>query len=282
MTPEIRRPLDREAAACRALVPEAFPSSGWPADLLVASAAGGVVGAAAIAWISRGFPVLIRVAEAWRGRGVGRALLAAAIARVRGETRLLRTWRPVPEGSPASRLFASAGFQTDKRLIVFETDAAAFEAAMTALLARRAHRIPESARVVPITEAEPDQVAQLVATQFGVPPQEIARRLVPGALSGFDRELSLALLNGDVLCGAMLASRSGSLLVVEINVVAPDWRRGWTNSMLVEAMARRGRAAGIELFRFCCQEHVTDTINLGRRTGARSFPAELAMLKPLR
>src|SRR4051812_10050124 len=116
---------------------------------------------------------------------------------------------------------------------------------MTALLARLRRRIPEGARVVPISQAKPDRVAELVAAQFGVPPHETARRLVPGAASGFDLELSLALLNGDVLCGAMLASRSGSLLVIEINIVAPAWRRGWTNSMLVEAMARRGRAAGI-------------------------------------
>ena len=63
MIPDIRRPSDREAAACRALVPEAFPSSGSPADLLVASGPGGVVGAAATAWIPRGFPVLFRVTD---------------------------------------------------------------------------------------------------------------------------------------------------------------------------------------------------------------------------
>ncbi|MGD9616424.1 MAG: GNAT family N-acetyltransferase [Alphaproteobacteria bacterium] len=281
MRPDIRPPADREAAACRALLPEAFPESGWPAELLAVSGPGGIIGAAAIAWVPRGFPVLVRVAEAWRGRGIGRALLAAAIDKARGETPALRTWHPVSEGSAASRLFASAGFQTGRRLLVFETDAAAFEAAMRALLARLSPRIPESARVVPVREAEPERVAQLAAAPFGAAPHEIARRLVPGAASGFDPDLSLALLNADVPCGVMLATRSGSRLAVEINVVAPDARRRWANCMLLEAMARRGRAAGIELFRFCCEEHVTDTINLARRSGARPLPAELAMVKPL-
>jgi GNAT superfamily N-acetyltransferase len=122
-----REARPEEAAACRAMLPEAFPPAGPAPCLFVAAGAGGQLrGVLAMAWVPRGFPVLVHVAEPYRRRGIGRALLRAAIARAGGETPALRCWAPVEEGSAAASFLRANSFRVTRRQLPIETDAAAF------------------------------------------------------------------------------------------------------------------------------------------------------------
>ncbi len=271
-----------DAVACRALLPDAFPAVGRVPELLLARMDGVLAGAAAVAWVPGGFPVLLQVHTQFRRLGVGRALLDAAIVSARGETGAVRSWTTVAAGSAAAGLLGTCGFVPVRRFLWFETDAAQFEAEMTGLLRRVAPRVPSRARVVPLRDAPRDGVVGLVSAGLSTLPHDVALRLVPGARNGFDLGLSLAVMLDGTVVGAMLCQVDGDALRVEVNVVAPDMRGRWVNLMLVEAMARQARAAGTRRFRFGCEPHVTDTLGLARRTGATAMADQLDMWRSLR
>ena len=270
-----------EAERVRAWLPDAFPAIGRAPELFVATGAGYVVGAAAVAWVPGGFPVLLHVQPEFRRAGVGRALMEAAAASACGETGALRTWANVAEGSAGQLFLRAAGFQPVQRFLMFETDGAAFAAAMARLLERVARHVPASARLAALGDAPPDGVVRLVARGFAALPHNVAVRLIPGARNGYDAEHSLVLMRGGEVAGAMLCRVDEGTLQVEVNVLDPALRGGWANLMLLEAMARRGRAAGFPRFRFGCEPHVRDTVGLARRCGAASLPDQWAMARGL-
>ena len=240
------------------------------------------MGAAALAWVPRGFPVLVHVREGWRRGGVGRALVEAAMDAAAGETRFVRAWSPVEQDSAPARFLAACGFTVFKRLLTFETDGVAFETAMGALLRRARARVPADASLVTLAEAPAQEVVRLVAPQFDALPHDVAWRLRPGVAGGYDPALSLVLMHAGRVAGAILCRRFGDSIEVDANVVAPAYRRGWANLLLVEGITRRARAAGLATCRFCCEEHVTNTLNLGRRTQARFLAPKLLMMRALK
>jgi GNAT superfamily N-acetyltransferase len=269
-----------EAVGCRAVVPQAFPPGGSAPELFVASAAGGeIAGVAAMAWVPGGFPVLVRVGEPWRRQGIGRALLQAAITAAAGETPALRAWGPLGESCPEALLLQAAGFRTTRRLLVFETDAVRFRADMTALLdrLRAAGRVPRDVRLATLADAPAAEVISLVAGEFAASPYDVASRIAAGAANGYDPALSLVLARGAAVVGAMLCRRSGDVAEIDVNVVTPELRRGWANVLLLEGMARRCHVAGVVQFRFSCEEHVRDTLNLAQRSGARQLPTQVLL-----
>lgn len=63
----------------------------------------------------------------------------------------------------------------------------------------------------------------------------------PGTAGSCDLALSLVLLQREDVAGAMLCWRRGETIEVDVNVVAPRLRRGWTNLPLLEGTARPRR-----------------------------------------
>jgi GNAT superfamily N-acetyltransferase len=284
LTVEVRPASDAEAAVCRATLPETFPAVGPAPECYVAIAPGaGVVGAAAVAWIPRGFPVLVRVSSGWRRQGIGRALLRSAIADAGGETSALRSWNTLPEGGDEADFLLACGFRILRRLLMFETDAVEFERSMTALLSRlrMAGKLPRDMQLATLGETPPSELIALLAPQFATLPHDVAWRLTPDAPGAYDPALSLVLLMGRSTVGAMMCRRTADTVEVDVSVVAPALRHSWANVVLLEATARRCHAAGITRFRFCCEPHVRDTLNLARRSGARSLPAQVSLALPL-
>ncbi|MGH8316489.1 MAG: GNAT family N-acetyltransferase [Steroidobacteraceae bacterium] len=285
----IREARPDEAAACRGMLPDAFPAAGAAPSLFVAADARGLIqGVLAMAWVPRGFPILMHVAEPYRRRGIGRALLRAAIASAQGETPALRCWGPVEQGGVAFLFLQACSFRVIRRLLVFETggalcNAPVFEASLTALLKRlvAAGKVPRDARLVSLAEAPAAQVVELVAAELAALPQDVARRIAPGATGGYDRSLSRVLMRGSDIAGAMLCWHSGETLEIDVNVVKPELRCGWANVMLLEGVARVARAAGVVRFRFSCEKHIRDTANLARRCGASALPPRLVMAQEL-
>lgn len=253
---------------------------GWSAELLVAATGEELVGVAAVAWVPGGFRVLLHVQEGWRCKGVGRRLIAAVAASAAGETASLRPWSPLQEDDVAVSFLQAVGFRTTQRLLVFETDAARFGAAMTALLGRLAARMPAGLGLVTLEAAPADSLIRLLSEHFHQLPHHAASLVMPGMPHGYDRNLSLVLMRDGAAVGAMLCQSKPDHLLVDVNLVIPALRQGPANLMLLEAMARRARAAGVTTFRFSCEEHVRDTIGLARRSGARRLPALLSMALP--
>jgi GNAT superfamily N-acetyltransferase len=272
---------EAHAPACRLLLPAAFPARGRAPELLVATGAEGIRGALALAWVPGGFSVLLQVLPAWRRSGIGRALMAQGVALARGETPALRAWMPVSADSPADAFLRACGFRVTRRLLVFDTDGDRYSAVLSTLLRRARKRIPAGMALRPLAGMPLPPVAGIVAGEFGVPHHDVIARLDDNHPDAYDRQLSQVLVRDGTLAGAILGRRYGDVIEVDVNVVAPDLRRGVANLMLLEALGRLSKEAGIRRFRFSCEAHVRDTLHLGERSDAARLPDQLLYSLPL-
>jgi GNAT superfamily N-acetyltransferase len=279
---EIRPARDAEARACRMLLPEMFTPTQSP-DLLVAMAddPAGVrrlAGAVALGTVhgpaDPGFAVLVHVVPPWRRRGIGRALITAAVARCRGRSPVLRAARPVPEESQAAAFLAACGFDRYEWIRHFETDTAAFHADMLRLRQRLGQRVPAAARVVPLRAAPAAAIAQLVSREFPILPSQVLARLNPAAPDAYDLDKSVALLVGEVVGGALIYNWNGGVPVIEVRVVDRALRGAWGNVLMLEQATRNGLEAGATRFRFFADDRLADTMKLARRANAEEIKSE--------
>lgn len=275
----VRKAQDDEAPACRALLPDLFPTVGYAPELTVAvGEAQGVIGAAGVVFTEGGFPLSMAVAPGWRWQGIGAALLDAVIDQARGETHALRTASPVEADGPIAAFLAHRGFVETRRFLRFETEGVDGAVILGGLLARASGAAPT---VVSMRQAPIDQAIALLATTFDAAPFAVARRLASG-VSGYDLDLSVAALDGDRVIGAMVCTRTEDRIDIDLNVVAPDHRRGGlVNLALLEAIARFSADSGVKRYAFSCEPHVRDTRNLARRWNAAELPPTILMARAL-
>ncbi len=267
----IRRAGDGELRACRMLVPEAFaPRRAPECHVALAGSPPVPVAAAAVSWVAGGFPLQVHVAQPWRRRGIGRALVETVAASAIGETDRLRSWSLIPEDGVAHAFLTALGFSVARRFLGYE--AQGWQIAETIASVRQRleskGRIPAELRIVSLPDAPHEQVVRLAATELSVMPAAVAARIAAQDTSSFSSGLSIVLMLNGRVCGAILVSRRESMARVEINVVAPEYRHGWANVVLLDEAIRRGMASGVERFRFFSDEKTRDTVNLGKRTGA--------------
>ena len=288
----VRPARDDERRACRILLPDMFTASQAP-DLLVATLADParpdaprLVGAAGLGTVhgraARDFPFLAHVVPSWRRRGIGRALVEAAVDHCRGKGDILRAFQPVPSESGAAGFLAACGFDGRDRIVHFETDARAFHADMLRVRQRleQRGRIRMHARVVPLRDAPAARVADLVSRHFPITRAQLLARLDPRSTSTCDLNNSVALLVGEppgaeMLGGALIYGWDGDVPVIEARVVDPALRGGWANALMLEQATRNGVAAGARRFRFFADDRLYDTMNLARRAGAEQIKVEL-------
>ncbi len=264
---------EREAPACLALLPEA---QGVPVELLIARRRGVFAGAAGLYWRSwskpGGFPTQIHVLPLQRRQGVGRRLLQEAALLAAPETEGLWSLRPAKPQSPEALFMQACGFVPRRRQHHFQARIEVLLTHLAPLVARlRAHgRIPPDVQVVSLAEAPLEEVGWLVSAELGGGPIEALHRLrqrdAAPAPDNLDR--SLAVLHEGHVIGAMLWRLKDGLATVDARVVAPRWRNGWPNLLLLEASLLRARDEGIADFRFYCDETVRDTLRLAQRASA--------------
>lgn len=246
------------------------------------TANGALAGAAGVLWQSwgrpPGFPAWVHVLPDCRRRGIGSALARELVRRAEGEAGGVWAARPLPEGEPAALFSRSAGFEPTGRQIFFEADAAKFLAAVERLVGvlKSGNRIPERARLVRLEESLVTPVADLLRSELASTPPGIARMLAAslGAnprTAPVDPLRSRLLLVDCELAGALLTRRlpDGRNSGIICNVVAPQFRRGWANALLLEATTRDGIADGGERFQFDCEDTNRDTIGLAERCNAQ-------------
>lgn len=285
----VRAAKAEETYACRMLMPEGFTPTSAP-ELFVAvttTSPSAVVGAAAVGWrqLSKppGFPVQIHVIAPLRRRGIGRALLAAVTEACRGETDLLHAWTMLSDESAGAAFLRREGFETRQRFLNFEADGKRFHAMVDALRNRmsRSGKIPEGVRTVPLKDAPADEVVALVATTFDALPAFVAAKITAEGISSYDVDNSMVLMADGKVEGALLYIWKDGVPMIDVNVVSEPFRRGWANVLLLEATTRGGLATGADRFRFSCDQHNRDTINLAKRVSATPLGAEAAFMRSL-
>ena len=265
-------PLETEAAACLALLPEAVGSA---VELLIAKRDNLAVGAAALWWRNEsdppGFPLAIHVPPPERRRGVGRRLLNTAVELAIDDAHGFWSQAPAVDGGPVAAFLYACGFEPRRR-------EHHFEAAIGALLAdvgpkarklRDRNRIPPGIDIVPLAQAPLDEVGRLLARELGSAPVRIVERLrrrSDGSTETGDRS-RVAMRDGKVE-GVILWRVHDGVAIVEARVVHPRGRGGALNVMLLEDGLLRGKAEGLERLRFHCEDGVRDTLSLARRCEA--------------
>jgi GNAT superfamily N-acetyltransferase len=272
----ITRAREPEVPAALALLPEARQ---MPAELLLARIGGRLAGAAAVMWRSwaspGGFPIQVQVVPDLRRQGVGRRLVEAAIDLAQGESPGLWSLEPEAVDGPAASFLQACGFTIRRRQQNFQATGQALRENVTPLLRRMAARgrVPADARVVPLAEAPLDAVSWLVSAEFGGGPfralQNLAGRIAERGVSTED--ISQVVLQGGEVAAVLLARMDHGVAVIDARVVAPAARGGWAGALQLDEILHLGLKRGIAEFRFQCDDDVSDTLAIARRSGAREL-----------
>ncbi len=263
--------------ACLALL----PGIASPETVVFAARDGNGVLAGAGGMVWRGWgrpaamPAWVQVLPDCRRRGIGARLMQAMAAAAQAEGADLIAADPIDDESGEAAFARAVGATPDSRQLYFSADTGNFIGGIEILakgLARRG-RIPGEARVVPLADAPRDEVKWLVAQEMTTAPPLIGEMLSgTGATdqSAVDAERSCVMMVGDAVAGALLSRRidGGAASAIICNVVAPAWRGGWVNVVLLERFTRRSIEAGVFRILFDCADDVRDTIGLARRSKA--------------
>lgn len=259
--------------ACLALLPATADPR---AEHWAACSDGEVVGAAALSWVGMhdppGFGATLFVREAWRRRGVGRALIDAIAAAATGETIGLWSAERYRDDAPAAAFLARCGFGVGQRDVHFRMLIGSFFVHMEAIVTRlqRAGRVPEAMTTPTLRDAPLDRTAMLVAASFGQSPAMVAARLrlalADPAAARLNPDVSTVVLEGDTVVGALLVETLGDIAQIDCNVVTPRRRRSCVNALQLFEATRRA-APLVTWIGFHCDDKLTDTMNLAARGG---------------
>jgi len=277
-----------EHAAARRLVPLVFTASRAPDRLLVArDLHGDLAGVAAVAWTAYGappgFPAWIHVADAARRRGCGRALVAATLRDCAGEAARVHGWDALGPDDAGASFAAAVGATVRRRIVHFLAHGTPFLAMIEPIVERLRARgtVPSTARIVPLADAPLREVARLVGTTFGHRYDAALAAARHDGDAGYDRARSVVLTIDGRVEGALLFTWTGGVPAIDVNVVAPAWRRTWANALMLEQATRNGLAAGADRFAFHCDDDVRDTMNLARRAHAAVTKVRLEWTLPV-
>ena len=274
--------------ACRMLMPETFGPGHRPEGLIALDPAGALAGAVAIGWLAVGdppaFPVAVHVVPPARGQGLGRQLLDAATALVRDETSELQPWTALRDDTDAAAFCLASGFAVHHRILHFLGEGERMEGMLRPYRERldESGWIPAGARVIPLRDADPEDVARVVTREFhGNPSSLIARLRSQGGVPPDPDRSVVLLLDGEVVGVQLLIVPAEGVPEVEANVVIPTLRRGWANLLLTHEGTRISVMHGTRTFRFYCDERVIDTVKLARRSGAELVATDLILRRPV-
>jgi len=249
-----------------------------------------VVAAAGISASQRPKPlvgpgVALHVIPPCRRQGLGRQLLAALAAEARrGGAEALYAIQRVELNSNEMRCWSWLGFVPCEQVQEHELALDQFEPRLAPLYERlkSSGRIPDSARIVPLYEADMEQVVQLHLKQLGGDPMTLARRIRGEASDAFAPRHSRVLLVDGQVAGFILGHRTSREVVrVDADVVDPALRGGWANVWLKLEATRGALAWGIEKFVFTTFDHYTDTRSFTKKLEGVTVRTTVLMYRPI-
>lgn len=271
----IRPPRGIECRICRMLLPEMDDAPGpvWH-RVAVDPSDGRVVGAIGV-WedltMQPRWAVNAHVIPPARRRGIARALVDA-IADEAGQRGVgaIDSWLMPEEASPLGERIRQLGFRVEKRVFEYEVVADEIMRAAQNLYdrVRDQRKIPASARLVSLHDAEPRQVIEFHTRHLGGVPSGIMPWLNGREPGSLDPHLSLVLLVDDRVMGLALGHCRADPDIFEFDatVIHPALRGGWAAAWIRYEHARRVVARGCTKARY-----MTFDQKLGdRHTGARA------------
>jgi GNAT superfamily N-acetyltransferase len=271
----IRPPKPDEWPACRMLVPEPFLRKIKPETLLALDdGTPAILGAIAYQHNREHTSLFrIRVIAPRRRQGIGTELVRRLflLAQERSSP-LVSTYADTKKDAAAEPFLLSLGFGHGGRLFTVEVDLEPMLASMAGLRDRlvRSGRVPADARLLPLAEAPKSDVARLYDTHILA-----AQRLHPAYIEAsltdkrYER-ISVVAMEGDRVAGILVVENEGELARVPARVVAPGYRGGWVNVLMMAAALETGKTVGIRRVQFDSLAANSDTLKLARRYGAET------------
>jgi GNAT superfamily N-acetyltransferase len=256
----IRPPQENEWPICRMLLPETFSNVSSRTYLLaVRDEAPRIVAAVSFRESPEAVTQLrLHVVPAFRRRGVGSQLIDYA---AQGGARSIGGIVEITKEPSAAAFCKRNRFERVEVLTTVEADMAEMRDYTGRLRSRIT--LPLGARVIPLSEAPVEQVAELHA-QYVAQQGELNqwRGLVAHAP---EMDISPVVMIDQRVAGIMLGHLEGATAVVRSRVVAPGYHGGWVNAMLLAEALDIGWAAGARRARFSYTDSNRDTEKLAAR-----------------
>ena len=266
----------------RMLLPQAVHHGSKVATLVATDANGLIVGAAAISPRLRTLPLpgprcALHVIPPARGKGLGRELAdtAAHLARRLGG-RALYAWDMHEADSRPIAMWARLGFTQTVCVQEARTEVARGLEYLKPIFQGVVERgyIPANARVVPLVQADPLQIARLHVDCLGGIYEEILAALHGETPLRYNAQLSpVVLVDGKVMAFNLCERTGADCGFVHATVVHPSLRDGWANLWL----KYRGLCACVDLGVKTLLSHSYDQHRDTRRI-TRAFGATTRML----
>ena len=229
--------------------------------------------------------VALHVIEPCRRRGLGGSLLAALEAEAkRHGAEALYAAQKVDLDGEEMRGWSWLGFSPCEQVHHHVLELDKFEPRLAPLYERlkRRGRIPESAQILPLYEADADEVTRLHVAQLGGDPATLLRRIRGEAPDAFAPRHSRVLLVDGRVVGIILGHRTSRDVVhVDADVVDPALRGGWANVWLKLEATRGALDWGIEKFVFTTFDHYTDTRSFTEKLEGVRVRTTVLMYRPI-
>lgn len=229
--------------------------------------------------------VTLQVIVPFRGRGIGKALLKQLTARAvqRGAEAIYATQK-VDAHSEEMQAWTALGFFPCETVEHHELPLDQFEPQLAPLYdrMRQKGKIPASARIIPLFDADFSEVLRLHLATLGGDPTALAQKLRGEVHGSFMPRLSRVLVIEDQVVGFILAHRvSREIAYVDANVVAPQVRGSWANVWLKLEATREAMRWGIKQFVFTSFDHYKDTRSFTERMSGVTVRKLVLMYLPL-
>jgi len=215
----------------------------------------------------------LHVIPPYRRRGVARTLLGRIvdISRLHGIPSL-DSWGWAELGSDPATAWTHLGFSVLREKFEFIGTVQAVIDATRPLheqsLSR--NRIPPTAKIIPLRDADPLEVAQLHARHLGGTVSRLLPLMNASSPDAFSTSLSTVLLLDGRVVGCVLVHDYPAEKLSSCDAVIVDTpvRRGWANVWLRYQAALWSHAAGLETVRFHALGQHRDTQHVSRRLGS--------------
>jgi hypothetical protein len=147
---------------------------------------------------------------------------------------------------------------------------------------RKENWIPASARIIPLSEADLDAVAQLHIQCLGGTRRILMPRLRGDSPLRYDPFFSRVLMvDGEIRGFTLGRIQSDGVCEIDANVLHPSVRLGWANLLLKFEAARLLLEHGCGTIRYITFSQHTDTHRVSRQVGARLVRTLVQMRREL-
>jgi hypothetical protein len=147
---------------------------------------------------------------------------------------------------------------------------------------QRQGRIPSTARIIPLYQANHPVVLQLHLDHLGGDRGDLYRKLKGSDAGAFHPRYSRVLMVGEAVMGCILAHRRDKdTAVVDADIVDPSLRGGWANVWLKLEATRGALRLGIKQFQFTTFDHYADTRSFAMKLGSVITRATVLMMRAI-